>query len=378
MDTVEPVRGFVYRRKQFFASLENLLDRGSGSSSRTKTANKNKKWHKSQSSLDQDDIGHGFGQGTESSGENQDNNGSGTLTKWQSLPLLDQVAQVPSVSSNPDGKNIIEEMENVEEEYTHMQRTPEEKESRPHWTVLFSQRLNQIRHKFEHRCKSDGTRLTGGSATNGYQKNGYHGSMSNLVVAARVSQVEHVSKRKRDMAKSCGDLYMASITNNNGSCNRKSTGAAIKYRPSTTVRKTTMKEVTRLKNVSPGIRDRLEAITQQRSKKPMYPAPLREEIPEMQIICDHSKWFSDGHPPASLIYKPYEGHIVNTFAGPKEVGVSSQIVEQNSEVVKVNGDGQPIKSIPPVLVPSQGFTADEKIKDRITLKNWDPVSVTIL
>ena len=74
--------------------------------------------------------------------------------------------------------------------------------------------------------------ITWGRGGGTHQKNGCHGSMSSLVVAARINQVENESKSKRDMAKSCGDLYMASIANNN----RPSTGASTKSRVYTTGR----------------------------------------------------------------------------------------------------------------------------------------------
>ncbi len=31
-------------------------------------------------------------------------------------------------------------------------------------------------------------------------------------------------------------------------------------------------------------------------------------------------------------------------------------------------------AVPPHLVPAEGFTGEEKVKDRVTLKDWDPVS----
>ena len=32
--------------------------------------------------------------------------------------------------------------------------------------------------------------------------------------------------------------------------------------------------------------------------------------------------------------------------------------------------------LPPAFMPSQGFTAEDKVNERVTLKSWDPVSST--
>ena len=50
-------------------------------------------------------------------------------------------------------------------------------------------------------------------------------------------------------------------------------------------------------------------------------------------------------------------------------------VSDGAKPKEVEGDSVSVKSaVTPACLPSEGFTADDKVKHRTTLKDWDPVS----
>lgn len=307
----EPIYGFVSRRKQFFASLENIADPD------TLVVKKPVKTVCSSSGRD-GEAGRKMKQSKVTRSQ---------LMKWQSLPVLDQPGEDEGNRELADKKN------------------------KPHWTVLFQQRLNQIRHKFESRCKTEQSR---GASSQGMSKSkANQASMSSLLAISQQNSLPG-----QDITKSCSDLYFASTT-----------GRQIKTRPyqgkgcdKPKANKDTDREnfALRVKKVGPGIQAHLEAmIAQQRAKNPICRVTLHEEIPEKDVIMDHSKWFCEGYPKPQITYERSDGW----FAG------------SNKEEVKQSHNGALVSPVPPVNVPSEGFTAEDKIKDRLTLRDWDPVSI---
>ena len=317
----EPIYGFVSRRKKFFASLENIAD---------PEACYAKKPPK----------------GKDTSGKKYKDTGTkGQLTKWQSLPMLDQpneeIVQV-SKEYHANGEDHYDG-----EIYTNgIEDGIKKKSSRPHWTVLFQQRLSQIRHKFESRCRSEQTKGGGSSSNSGWKTMKHQGSMNSLLVGGQNGH--------KEVAKSCSDLYLASTL-----------GRPVKTRPYqgkkierfSAPSKVGSQVELRLKKVGPGIQAHLEAmLAQQSTYNPTNNGvTLHEEIPDKDIYMDHRKWFSEGHPPPDVMYEQSNGWFADTYA-------------------KWGSNSGFVSPVPPALESSEGFTADDKIKSRTTLRDWDPVS----
>ena len=58
----------------------------------------------------------------------------------------------------------------------------------------------------------------------------------------------------------------------------------------------------------------------------------------------------------------------------KEIKIIDEVNGRDVADVDVDVDIKISSAVPPVMVPAEGFTADEKVKERATLKDWDPVS----
>ena len=178
----------------------------------------------------------------------------------------------------------------------------------------------------------------------------HQGSMNSLLVGG--GQNGH-----KEVAKSCSDIYIASTT-----------GRPVKTRPYQGRKversffapaKVGSQVELRLKKVGPNIQAHLEAMLAQQSAynhNSNGGTTLHEEIPDKDVYLDHRKWFSEGHPPPSVMYEQSNGWFADTDA-------------------KWGSNSGFVSPVPPAPESTDGFTADDKIKSRTTLRDWDPVSV---
>ena len=146
MGEYEPVKGFVFRRKQFFASLEHITDESCYIS-----GNPNgRECERSQSTIPTYTAMEPVQKvhySKPSGGHYTKTTEKQALAKWHSLPRLDTE---PGFTIQPIGTSIHGRPKQGGLDYE-----AELKHHKPHWTVVFSQRLHQIRQKFETKCRPE-------------------------------------------------------------------------------------------------------------------------------------------------------------------------------------------------------------------------------
>ena len=501
MEDGMPVKGFVYRRKQFFSSFENLVDavdpsprgpaaavvtRGAGSIAGTK----DKKWRLSNADISfqqkvvtfeqyasrrsagggrrrQDSTASSVTSADRSSfcesekyKELADTGGASTFAKWSSMPVLDdQVSFSTDHSGNVQGVNAAAVVKkDINGNNTHTQPSKgsfrvnmsylhskcaaegsgsavdgaqaagsggkgdgqkEEAKDKPHWTTVFSQRLNQIRHRFESRSKADQPKpnlVNGSVKRRSFSRN----SMENLLdisdkptPQADGNNGNKLGEGHRELAKSCASLYCDDVRMSNDNTFRRNavrTSSSTKYKQTqnwleknlvlgkpgnrenadtNNVARENAKNIS--KETSINIAKLKESLKLVSSARPNLTDSEKEEIASNAYLA---KWGPNGSLAPDILQHENGGILMSNqiFAGQVKEPVRSPVEasrgEQNGSgdvvreiqlIDKVNGhDVLHAQAVPPVLVPSQGFTSDEKVKDRATLKDWDPVSVVVI
>ena len=456
MEDEVPIKGFVYRRKQFFSSFENLLDTAekdpSGGSSNLSAAAissaKDKKWRLSNADISFQQKVVTFEQyskqperkrqdsttsnvsvdlsvtGPEDFKESGDNSSS-NIEKWSSLPRLDDQVSFTtelnsSTASSNESTSIGQKKDingntsvsvtkpnssivtNVQNTSLGVDTTVEEngkqqdvRENKPHWTIVFSQRLNQIRYRFESKSKSDFQK----SFSIGPKRNNCRRSMDNLDTIEKPVLNPSLTSSK-ELAKSCVNLYDSKLTSQNAfKRNVVQTSSSTKYKQTQTWLEKNLVLVTK-ENADTVSKENAKNMAKETStniakvKKNLKIAASRRpnltdsEKAELASNAYLAKWGPNGSLDPDIIQHENNGILFSNqiFAGQikEPIRKKEDVVEESQDVVKevkiiekVNGhDDVKISAVPPVLVPSEGFTSDEKVKERTTLKDWDPVSCT--
>ena len=256
-----PVKGFVYRRKQFFSSFENLLDSSAEKDTKVTLVGsslvsaRDKRWRLSNADVSFQQKVVTFEQYTKNperkrqdsntsnvsfdasvTGSHKRKESSSSIEKWSSMPVLDnhamslassnnscsvgpekdingntstEVCKVPStVAAN--GCNGFRDVD-AEVDNASVEKLEEEtKENKPHWTTVFSQRLNQIRHRFEIKSRSDYQK----PFANGSRRNFCRGSVDNLDSLEK-PVVNTNLKNSKELTKSCVNLCGSKLPGQN-------------------------------------------------------------------------------------------------------------------------------------------------------------------
>ena len=459
MEDGVPVKGFVYRRKQFFSSFENLLDSSAeketkvtlvASSLSAGPSGRDKRWRLSNADVSfqqkvvtfeqytkkpertrQDSNTSNVSVNVSLKGSEKRKESSSSIEKWSSMPVLDdQVISLAnsnkSCSVEPEkdingntsiegnnvpsavaanGCNGFSDVDAGVDNTTAEKQEEETKENKPHWTTVFSQRLNQIRHRFENKSRSDYQKSFG----NGSRRNFCRGSVDNLDSLEKPVANTNL-KNTKEMAKSCVDLYNSKLPGQ--STFRRN---VVQTSSSTTYKQT---QNWLEKNLVLIVKDNPDNICKETAKNTakensMNVAKMKQNLKmaasgrpnltdsekaELANNAYLAKWGPNGSLAPDILQHENDGILFSyqIFAGQikepvrsndvvaqritdsqdlvKEIKIIDEVNGQDVADVDVDVDIKISSAVPPVMVPAEGFTADEKVKERATLKDWDPVS----
>ena len=479
-----PVKGFVYKRKEFFASLENLTDVGLVSSSPTGTSicsvpsfnttscngtrprfrrvNSSEQFQErvetyerlkerivvaGEPSIKSTRKSHGKGALAQIEKKTNEESNLSTLTKWQSLSALDEeIKSYEKSLSSQNGASNEEALStgkplkngNVGDNGTSAlpkkirNGNEEKKVSKPHWTTLFSQRLSQIRQKFEKQSKLEIPRDENGTL----QKSSLRDSNNSLNSFPETYIPSEGCVERRDSISE----YLPPpppapppppvFTSLNGSGQTGSTknGSAVEVITSKRVLTLESRPPSRLEEPRVNGKHRFLEVYQTLEKK-AFPKPpgqtfktttttqvtITQKRPEntkikqiyqtleqknrqndfyrsrTSIDCDEymcrkqndlfDKWgpfgpiAPDKKPPWKMALKPTLCGKALLQPEEKSKANTNLCVSDGIKGKEAEGDSVSVKSaVTPACLPSEGFTADDKVKHRTTLKDWDPVS----
>ncbi len=408
MADILPVKGFVFRRKQYFASFENIPESvnlcADGTSDTTgicKSAmpSKDKKWRLSNADISFQQKVVAFEQYAQKDGRSRRNScisnvsvgdysltesdqlkdvaKDNSITKWSSLPLLDdqitfqtEVDTSPTIQSNVGtdfNANQINSSpilnENTINPASNTDVLDGIKQSKPHWTTVFSQRLNQIRQRFETKSKNEHGKTSLIRHSNVVSQDPAYGNL-------RTSQI---------VTKSCLNLYEQSLPSKERfKRNTVQTSSSNKYKQTQSWLE---------KNLVLKSKEKSGASSEcnERSRLATAVRPNLTDSEKIELVNNehYSKLSQKSNLGPDIIQSENEGVSLSSahFTGRvKETKRPKEYIEDvvPIKIVETFDDVNLNKApVPPILVPSQGFTADEKIKDRTTLKDWDPVSILL-
>ena len=466
MEDGVPVKGFVYRRKQFFSSFENLLESSSdketkisliGTSPSSGSA-KDKRWRLSnadksfqqkvvtfeqyaktpeRSRQDSTASNISFDASVAGSDKLKDlvDSTASSIEKWSSMPLLDdQISYTTDLNSSfgsshkssgitpkkdingnnnlalskvqsdavTNGYNGVDDGDSGGNCLAAGKLDEETKENKPHWTTMFSHRLNQIRHRFESRSRSDYQKPFASAP----KRNFCRGSLDNLDSLDSLSTpvVNSNLKNNKELAKSCADLCDSKLSS------QKTFRRNVVQTSSSTKYKQTQNWLE--KNLVLVVKDSPDSVTKENAKntakensmnivkmkqnlkltasgKPNLTDSEKAELASNAYLV---KWGPNGSLAPDIIQHENDGILFSNqlFAGQvkepiRRTEVNGERITDSQDLVKeikiideeVNGHDEVRvdSAVPPVMVPGEGFTADEKVKERATLKDWDPVSL---
>ncbi len=407
MADILPVKGFVFRRKQYFASFENIpesvnlcMDGATDYTGNGKPGmpSKDKKWRLSNADISFQQKVVAFEQYAQKDGRSRrdscisnvsvgDYNLTGpehlrdldkdnSMTKWSSLPLLDdQITfqtelETSAVSESNGGTDFNANQinsstilnENIVNSAPNTDVIDGLKQSKPHWTTVFSQRLNQIRQRFETKSKTDHGKTSLIRHSNVISQDPSYGNL-------RSSQI---------VTKSCLNLYEQSLP-----CKERFKRNTIRTSSSNEYKQTQSwleKNLVLKSKAKSGASDECN----EKSRLATAVRPNLTDSEKIQLVNnEHYTRFSQKcHIGPDIIQPENESVSLSSAHFPGRVKESRRQKEPVDDVVPIKivetfDDVDLNKApVPPILVPSQGFTADEKIKDRTTLRDWDPVSIS--